>query len=66
STKVVDLTGAGDLFAGGYMLGHARGLPPQECARLGALAAAEVIAHFGARPQSTLSEVAERSGFALR
>lgn len=65
STKVVDLTGAGDLFAGGYMLGHARGLAPHECARLGALAAAEVIAHFGARPQSTLSEVAERSGFSL-
>ena len=50
-TEVVDLTGAGDLFAGGYCLGHARGLSPAESARLGAMSAAEVIAHFGARPQ---------------
>lgn len=62
-TQVVDLTGAGDLFAGGYLLGHARGLPPQDSARLGALAAAEVISHFGARPQVHLSELAAEHGF---
>ncbi|RAI03737.1 adenosine kinase [Acuticoccus sediminis] len=62
-TKVVDLTGAGDLFAGGYMLGHARGLAPAECARLGALCAAEVISHFGARPQTTLADLAKDAGF---
>ena len=64
-TDVVDLTGAGDLFAGGFMMGHARGLPPGECARLGALAAAEVISHFGARPQTELSALAGKAGFSL-
>ncbi|MEM8663815.1 MAG: adenosine kinase [Pseudomonadota bacterium] len=64
-TSVVDLTGAGDLFAGGFMLGHARGMPPAECARLGALAAAEVISHFGARPQTELRDLARNDGFSL-
>ena len=63
--NVVDLTGAGDLFAGGYMLGHARGLAPPECARLGTLAAAEVISHLGARPQVHLAELAAAEGFSL-
>jgi adenosine kinase len=62
-TEVVDLTGAGDLFAGGYLLGHARGLSPADSARLGALSAAEVISHFGARPQVHLSELVEGHGF---
>lgn len=61
-TKVVDLTGAGDLFAGGFMMGHAHGLPPAECARLGTIAAAEVISHFGARPQADLDELAKAAG----
>ncbi|MEM9220917.1 MAG: adenosine kinase [Pseudomonadota bacterium] len=61
-TAVVDLTGAGDLFAGGYMHGHAKGLPPGECARIGALAAAEVISHFGARPQKELRDLAVADG----
>jgi len=64
-TGVVDLTGAGDLFAGGYMMGHARGLGPAESARLGSLAAAEVISHFGARPHETLSDLAGAAGFRL-
>jgi len=64
-TTVVDLTGAGDLFAGGFMMGHARGLPPAECARLGTIAASEVISHFGARPQVDLSELATKAGFSL-
>ncbi|MBJ3775256.1 adenosine kinase [Acuticoccus mangrovi] len=64
-TKVVDLTGAGDLFAGGYMFGMARSFGPADCARLGALAASEVISHFGARPQTTLAELAVDAGFSL-
>lgn len=64
-TNVRDLTGAGDLFAGGYMFAHARGVPPVECARLGALAASEVISHFGARPQTTLADLAAKSGFSF-
>lgn len=64
-TEVHDLTGAGDLFAGGYMYGHARGMPPADCARLGALAAAEVISHFGARPQTSLRDLAREAGFSL-
>jgi sugar/nucleoside kinase (ribokinase family) len=52
--KIVDTTGAGDLFAAGFLFGLARGQDPVECARLGALAAAEVISHFGARPEVPL------------
>jgi sugar/nucleoside kinase (ribokinase family) len=59
---VVDTTGAGDLFASGFLLGLARGLPLETCGRLGALAAAEVISHLGARPQESLAELARRSG----
>ena len=64
-TEVVDLTGAGDLFAGGFMMGHSRGLPPAECARLGTIAASEVISHFGARPQVDLSDLAKKAGFSF-
>ena len=56
--SVVDTTGAGDLFAAGFLLGLARGLALPDCARLGALAAAEVIGHLGARPQVTLEHLA--------
>jgi len=54
---VVDTTGAGDLFAAGYLVGYTRGLTPDVCARLGAIAAAEVISHIGARPRVSLSEL---------
>ena len=47
---VLDTTGAGDLFAAGFLYGHTRDLPLHECARLGAIAAAEVISHVGPRP----------------
>jgi sugar/nucleoside kinase (ribokinase family) len=59
---VVDTTGAGDLFASGFLLGLARGLPLGDCGRLGALAAAEVISHLGARPQVSLADLARTAG----
>jgi sugar/nucleoside kinase (ribokinase family) len=51
---VVDTTGAGDLYAAGLLYGLARDLPLPACGRLGSLAAAEVLGHFGARPQRPL------------
>jgi sugar/nucleoside kinase (ribokinase family) len=60
--SVVDTTGAGDLFAAGYLHGHARGFSPEESLRLGALCAAEVISHMGARPERALKELAEENG----
>lgn len=59
---VVDLTGAGDLFAGGFMAGLVQGRDLVACARLGAMAAAEVISHIGARPQRSLREMAQENG----
>ncbi len=56
--KVVDTTGAGDLYAAGFLFGHARGLDSTACGRLGALAAAEIISHVGARPQTSLAKLA--------
>lgn len=52
--KVVDTTGAGDLFASGFLFGFTHGKPLAECARLGGLAAAEIISHVGARPEQPL------------
>ena len=49
--KLVDATGAGDLFAAGFLTGLARGQDHRNSARLGAIAAAEVIQHLGARPR---------------
>lgn len=56
--EVVDTTGAGDLYAAGYLFGYSRGYDPQRCARLGSLAAAEVISHIGARPKADLADLA--------
>jgi sugar/nucleoside kinase (ribokinase family) len=55
---VVDTTGAGDLYAAGFMVGLSRGLDLPMCGRLGSLAAGEVISHVGARPQTPLVELA--------
>jgi adenosine kinase len=63
--RVVDVTGAGDLFAAGFMVGMARGKDHRTCARLGALAAAEVIQHIGARPAVSLKALAAENGLAV-
>jgi sugar/nucleoside kinase (ribokinase family) len=60
--KLVDATGAGDLYASGFLYGLTRWRPLVECARLGSLAAAEVISHIGARPQTSLKALAEAAG----
>jgi sugar/nucleoside kinase (ribokinase family) len=60
--KVVDATGAGDLFAAGFLYGLTTGRALDHCARLGALAAAEVIGHLGARPEVNLAEHARKAG----
>ena len=62
--KVIDTTGAGDLFAAGVLHGLARGLDPLACGRLGVLAAAEIIGHIGARPEQKLADLAKAKGFA--
>jgi len=51
---VVDTTGAGDLYASGFLWGYTTGLAPARCAMAGSIAAAEVISHFGARPEADL------------
>ena len=60
--KLVDTTGAGDLFAAGFLAGLARGADHRACARFGALAAAEIIQHVGARPQTNLRDLATQDG----
>jgi len=62
--RVVDTTGAGDLFAAGFLIGTARGADHERAACLGALAAAEVIQHLGARPQASLKTLAQEHGLA--
>ena len=60
--KMVDTTGAGDLFAAGFLFGLVRGASYENAGRLGVLAAAEVIQHIGARPQVSLKELAQANG----
>jgi sugar/nucleoside kinase (ribokinase family) len=60
--QIVDTTGAGDLFAAGFLFGLVRSAGHEKAGRLGALAAAEVIQHIGARPQVSLKELAQKNG----
>lgn len=58
--QVVDATGAGDLFAAGFLAGMTKGLHLMDCGRLGGLAAAEIISHVGPRPQVSLEQLAQQ------
>ena len=60
--RMVDTTGAGDLFAAGFLFGLVRGAGHEAAGRLGALAAAEIIQHIGARPQASLKDLAQQNG----
>lgn len=57
---VVDTTGAGDLFAAGFLAGHVRGQSLQHCLAMGAVAAAEIISHYGARPEEDLKDLMKK------
>lgn len=59
--RVVDTTGAGDLFAAGFLYGLTHGKTLADCGRLGSLAAAEIISHFGARPEVSLKTLAQKA-----
>ena len=58
--RVVDTTGAGDLYAAGFLRGYTEGRGLYDCGRIGALAAAEVISHYGARPETSLARLVAR------
>jgi sugar/nucleoside kinase (ribokinase family) len=60
--KLVDTTGAGDLFAAGFLFGYSRGRAPKAALRMGALCAAEVISHYGARPEVSLAKLISEHG----
>ena len=57
-TKVIDTTGAGDLFAAGYLVGITKALSLYGCGALGVMCATEAVSHFGARPAVSLAEMA--------
>ncbi len=62
--RLVDTTGAGDLYAAGFLFGHVRGEAPAECGRIGAICAAEVISQMGARPQRRLADLLAQDSIA--
>ena len=59
--RVMDTTGAGDLYAAGFLYGFTHDFDLARCGRLGALAASEIISHFGARPEMDISKFVEAS-----
>ncbi len=60
--QVVDTTGAGDLFASGFLFGYTQGRTLEDCGKLGCLAAGIVIQQIGPRPMKSLKEAAEQAG----
>jgi sugar/nucleoside kinase (ribokinase family) len=60
--RVVDTTGAGDLYASGFLYGLTRNLPLPICGEIGSLCAAEIISHFGARPEADLAQLVAQAG----
>lgn len=60
--RVIDTTGAGDLFAAGFLYGLTQGRELSDCGRIGGLAAAEIIGHYGARPEASLKALLADSG----
>jgi sugar/nucleoside kinase (ribokinase family) len=60
--RVVDSTGAGDLYAAGFLYGLTQGLPLPRCGAIGSLCAAEIISHVGARPETALAGLAKAAG----
>lgn len=60
--QLVDTTGAGDAYAGGFLYGFTRGRALPDCAALGSLSATEVISHMGPRPEKSLKALAEAAG----
>ncbi len=61
-TKIVDATGAGDLFAGAFLWGLTNGHDLATCAKMGNVAASEVISHIGARPEADLKAMFQQQG----
>lgn len=61
-SKLVDTTGAGDQYAAGFLFGYTRGFDLARCGALGGMAAAEVISHYGARPETSLAHLAKSKG----
>ena len=61
-TRVVDTTGAGDLYASGFLYGLTRDRPLPTCGKIGSLCAAEIISHVGARPETALSRLVAEAG----
>ncbi|MHB1552748.1 MAG: adenosine kinase [Acidimicrobiales bacterium] len=62
--EIIDKTGAGDMYASGFLFGLTHGLEPAECARLGSMCASAVLGHLGARPTHDLAELARAEGLA--
>ncbi|MGI8491546.1 MAG: adenosine kinase [Acidimicrobiales bacterium] len=65
AARVVDTTGAGDMYAAGFLCGLVRGLSPEDSARLGGIVAAEVVSHLGARPQVPLVDLVAATGLSV-